>query len=181
MSNHVIILGAGFSFDTGIALLGEFVEKMWELAAQKARAAVRPSARYTVRSSVNTLFICFGLVVFLSISPPVYAEEPIVANLGVKSGVFGTTKQAGALEQLIKNNPGKNAYKVIYTTNEDIVVFECDLKKEVLVRLRSTSNGSHGTEETWVSDILFRINSAARGGSLNDTSQGKKYSTTQSF
>lgn len=35
MSNNVIILGAGFSHDAGIPLLGGFVERMWELAARK--------------------------------------------------------------------------------------------------------------------------------------------------
>ncbi len=35
MSNNVIILGAGFSYDAGIPLLGGFVERMWEFAARK--------------------------------------------------------------------------------------------------------------------------------------------------
>lgn len=35
MNNNVIILGAGFSFDSGIPLLGGFVEKMWEFAVRK--------------------------------------------------------------------------------------------------------------------------------------------------
>jgi hypothetical protein len=34
MSDNVIILGAGASFDAGIPLLGGFVEKMWELSAR---------------------------------------------------------------------------------------------------------------------------------------------------
>ena len=36
MSNNVIILGAGFSHDAGIPLLGGFVEKMWEFSARKS-------------------------------------------------------------------------------------------------------------------------------------------------
>jgi hypothetical protein len=36
MSNNVIILGAGFSYDAGIPLLGGFVEKMWEFAVRKS-------------------------------------------------------------------------------------------------------------------------------------------------
>lgn len=35
ISNNVIILGAGFSHDAGIPLLGGFVERMWEFAARK--------------------------------------------------------------------------------------------------------------------------------------------------
>lgn len=35
MSNNVIILGAGFSYNAGIPLLGGFVERMWEFAARK--------------------------------------------------------------------------------------------------------------------------------------------------
>lgn len=35
MSDNVIILGAGFSHDAGIPLLGGFVERMWEYAARK--------------------------------------------------------------------------------------------------------------------------------------------------
>jgi len=37
MSDNVIILGAGFSYDAGIPLLGGFVEKMWEYAARRAQ------------------------------------------------------------------------------------------------------------------------------------------------
>ena len=36
MSNNVLILGAGFSHDAGIPLLGGFVEKMWELSVRKS-------------------------------------------------------------------------------------------------------------------------------------------------
>lgn len=36
MSNNVIILGAGFSHDAGIPLLGGFVEKMWEFAVRRS-------------------------------------------------------------------------------------------------------------------------------------------------
>lgn len=34
MSNNVIILGAGFSYDAGIPLLGGFIERMWEYATR---------------------------------------------------------------------------------------------------------------------------------------------------
>ncbi|MEJ1353722.1 MAG: SIR2 family protein [Candidatus Sedimenticola sp. (ex Thyasira tokunagai)] len=34
MTDNVIILGAGFSFDAGIPLLGNFVERMWEYATR---------------------------------------------------------------------------------------------------------------------------------------------------
>jgi hypothetical protein len=37
MTNNVIILGAGFSHDAGIPLLGGFVERMWEFAARRAQ------------------------------------------------------------------------------------------------------------------------------------------------
>ena len=32
MSDNVIILGAGFSYDAGIPLLSGFIERMWECA-----------------------------------------------------------------------------------------------------------------------------------------------------
>ncbi len=34
MSENVIILGAGFSYDAGIPLLGNFIERMWEYSAR---------------------------------------------------------------------------------------------------------------------------------------------------
>lgn len=37
MTDNVIILGAGYSHDAGIPLLGGFVERMWEFAARKAQ------------------------------------------------------------------------------------------------------------------------------------------------
>lgn len=37
MSNNVIILGAGFSHNAGIPLLGGFVERMWEFAARRTQ------------------------------------------------------------------------------------------------------------------------------------------------
>lgn len=35
MNDNVIILGAGFSFDAGIPLLGNFIERMWEYSIRK--------------------------------------------------------------------------------------------------------------------------------------------------
>lgn len=35
MSDNVIILGAGFSYDAGIPLLGNFIERMWEYSIKK--------------------------------------------------------------------------------------------------------------------------------------------------
>ena len=36
MSDNVLILGAGFSYDAGIPLLAGFVKRMWECAIRKS-------------------------------------------------------------------------------------------------------------------------------------------------
>lgn len=44
MSNNVIILGAGFSYDAGIPLLGEFIQRMWEYSLRGKAGNVQLSA-----------------------------------------------------------------------------------------------------------------------------------------
>ncbi|PID55427.1 hypothetical protein CSB45_16075 [candidate division KSB3 bacterium] len=104
------------------------------------------------------------------------AESPrsgsIDKHLGVQSIDFGSKKQAQTLLDFIESEPSKSEYRLIYVTEIDLVIFGCDFNKGVLFRVHQRK-GNHGTQEGWQGYILERLESAAEGGSLNDTPSGK--------
>ena len=108
------------------------------------------------------------------------AGEQVTANLGTKDLDFGSTGQAMALQQIMQESPGSTRYQIEYTTSGDVVIFGCDLDKDVIARMHNRPDG-HGTSEVWQGDVLHRIKSAAEGGSLNDTQGGKVFGTMQTF
>lgn len=109
-----------------------------------------------------------------------FSADSISKDLGNKGISFGSSEQAAALSSLIKENPGANRYQISYTTDLDVVIFGCDLSSDVIIRLHNKPDG-HGSSETWSGDIMHRLFSAAGGGSLNDTPDGKKPGSFQSF
>lgn len=109
-----------------------------------------------------------------------FASDQISVDLGMKDVGFGSAGQAAALQRLIQDNPGLNRYQISYSTGSDVVVFGCDLNSDVIIRIHNKPDG-HGTNETWSGHVLFRILSAAKGASLNDTPNGKQPGSYQSF
>ncbi|MDN3639187.1 hypothetical protein QWY82_10230 [Simiduia curdlanivorans] len=55
MTENVIILGAGFSYDAGIPLLGGFIERMWECATRKTIEGkpIRPEILKTLNEALE--------------------------------------------------------------------------------------------------------------------------------
>jgi len=107
-------------------------------------------------------------------------NDHIKQDLGYQSHAFGSQRQAITLIDLIKKHPGKNDYQIFYKTDRDVVVFGCNLKKNVIIRIHQDATG-HGTQEMWSGYIMDRLNNAAGGGSLNNTPTGKIMGIHQSF
>lgn len=101
-------------------------------------------------------------------------------HIGDRDRSFGSHGQANAILALMNQQPGKSAYQISYNTPVDVVVFGCDLEKEILIRVHQDSKG-RGTAESWHGDIMYRLNQAANGGSLNDTKNGKNPGTFETF
>lgn len=101
-------------------------------------------------------------------------------NLGVESVQFGSTGQAQAMLQLLNDVPGKTDYLITYQTAIDVVFFGVDFDKKTISRMHSRPDGT-GNAEQWSGYVLSRLESAAGGGSLNDTPKGKLPGTSQYF
>ncbi len=102
-------------------------------------------------------------------------------KLGHKPLDFGSQGQARELLKLMEEEPFKAEYVVSYWTDgADVVRFACSFERSVIVRVRKHPDG-HGTMEFWGGFVLERLESAASGGSLNDTPAGKKFGEMESF
>lgn len=128
-----------------------------------------------MKASLKTLI--FLLLCFANIA---VASDEITVDIGTRGLDFGSTGQAEALQQLIKEKPGLNRYQIAYRTEADVIVFGCDINKDMIVRIHNRPDG-HGSNESWAGDIMYRISSAATGGSLNDTPSGKQPGSFQTF
>lgn len=94
-------------------------------------------------------------------------------NIGHQDTQFGSARQASELLRIMRMNPGKSSYNIQYDTSADVVIFECDFDKDVIMRLHQTPDG-HRTAEKWIGAINERLENASRGGSLNDTPLGRR-------
>lgn len=101
-------------------------------------------------------------------------------NIGQRPLTFGSTSQAQELLAVINQHPNKVDYSVTYSTEKDIVVIGCNFDKNILARMHNFADG-HGTAESWRGHLLYRLESAAAGGSLNDTPSGKSPGTMARF
>ncbi|MFH0781398.1 MAG: hypothetical protein V2B20_05530 [Pseudomonadota bacterium] len=108
------------------------------------------------------------------------AVEPVKKDLGVKNPSFGATGQAIAMLSLIKDNPHQRKYQISYKTEVDKVLFEYDVAQDTLARVHQRNDGT-GTNEQLPGDAMYRLRSAAKGGSLFDTKTGKSVGTMTSF
>lgn len=108
------------------------------------------------------------------------AVEPVKKDLGAKNPSFGATGQAIAMLSFIKNNPHQRKYQISYKTEVDKVLFEYDVAQDSLTRIHQKNDGT-GTNELLPGDAIYRLRSAAKGGSLFDTSAGKSVGTMRSF
>ena len=109
-----------------------------------------------------------------------FASQEITAKLGKQGPDFGPAQQAAALLKLMETNPGTTQYRITYNTDNDVVVFGCNLEKEIILRFHSDLTG-HGTSEEWTGHSLYRIQDAAGGGSLDNTPEGKQIGTKEQF
>ncbi|GEM_PF-7031118 len=108
------------------------------------------------------------------------AAEVIQKDLGVRNASFGATGQAIAMLSLIKDNPHQFKYQISYKTEVDKVLFEYDSGMDALARIHKNNDGT-GTIEKLPGDALYRLQAAAKGGSLFDTRKGKSAGTMDSF
>jgi hypothetical protein len=131
-----------------------------------------------MRNIINILHVCFFVFCLSSVSPE--GCHAVEQHLGQKSAGFGSSAQSKALLSLMSDHPKETEAKITYTTDIDVVVFGFSRDNDNLIRVHQKRDGS-GTTEVWSGDIVFRLNKAAEGGSLNDTSQGKKPGTFSTF
>lgn len=125
----------------------------------------------------TTILFCLFL---LSLAAFCGAAEVIKKNLGIRNESFGSMGQSIELLKLMKNNPHQFEYQLTYKTTAGTVIFACDTGKDTITRINKRKNGT-GTAEKWQGDALFRLQSAANGGTLNDTRKGKDAGTMISF
>ena len=124
------------------------------------------------------LFCC--LAAALLAGSTCIASQEITSKLGKQGADFGAAQQAAALLKLIEANPGSAQYRITYYTDNDVIVFGCNLEKDILLRFHSDLSG-HGTSEEWHGHILYRIKDAVGGGSLDNTPEGKLSGTVEQF
>lgn len=124
------------------------------------------------------LFCCLAAVLFTG--SICIAGQEITLKLGKQGTDFGASQQAAALLKLIEANPGSAQYRITYYTDSDVIVFGCNLEKDILLRFHSDLAG-HGTSEEWHGHILYRIKDAVAGGSLDNTPEGKLIGSVERF
>jgi hypothetical protein len=130
-------------------------------------------------SKISATAVC-PLIVAIWVTMAVAASQLVTVNLGRKNPDFGSSAEAAAILHLIRTHPGATRYEATYTTGNGEVLFLCDLGKEMIVRTITRRDG-HGTSETWSRHALYRLERASKGGSLNDSPEGKLYGTLRSF
>ena len=135
--------------------------------------AVKPMKNYLITLPLVLLFSFF-------LTGTCNASEIITKDLGVRNVSFGSLGQSRAMLSLIKDNPHRFKYQINYKTEAGRVVFSCDIPMSTITRVYKQKDGS-GTVETWQGDTFFRLQAAAKGGSLNDTQQGKSAGTFSHF
>ena len=104
---------------------------------------------------------------------------PVEVHLGHLSGL-DSRGQASKILSMMQQHPDRSGYTISYSTAADTVVFGCDIRKRAIVRIHQRPNGT-GTAETWNGYVVDRLQSAAAGGSLNDTPTGKSPGTLKPF
>jgi hypothetical protein len=108
------------------------------------------------------------------------AAEAVKRDLGIRNVSFGSAGQASAMLSLLNDKPHQRKYQLSYKTKADTVFFEFDMAMDTIIRVHKRKNGT-GTIERWQGDALYRLQAAAKGGSLNDTKVGKSAGTMSNF
>jgi hypothetical protein len=123
----------------------------------------------------------FPLLILALLLPALgIAADVIQKDLGVRNPSFSSAGQAAAMLVLINDKPHQRKYQISYKTEEDSVFLECDIAMDTLTRVHKRINGT-GTAEKWQGDALYRLRTAAKGGSLNDTKAGSSVGTITNF
>ena len=120
------------------------------------------------------------IFVFFLTSSLCLASEEIAAKLGRQGAGFGPAQQAAALQQLIEANPGAAQYRITFYTDNEVVVFGCNLEKDIVLRIQSDLDG-HGQSEEWSGHSLYRLQEAAAGRPLENTPEGRMPAVVEQF
>ena len=131
-----------------------------------------------MKKHFSTTLVLLALALLLPVL--CYAVEVIKKDLGVRNASFSSTGQAQAMLSLVKDNPHKFKYQISYKTEVGNVLFEYDVAMDALTRINKQKDG-RGTVEKFPGDAMYRLQSAAKGGSLFDTKKGKSVGTMESF
>lgn len=113
------------------------------------------------------------------------AAEPldeVTKDLGDFQGYMGESmeqKQAQNLLALVNSQPGKERYTITYKIGRTRYTFIIDFRDDALMRLEKT--GSHGKNEYWTGYPMERLKSAAEGGSLAETPEGRSPARVYEF
>jgi hypothetical protein len=108
------------------------------------------------------------------------AAEVVKKDLGVRNPSFGSAGQAAAMLALLNEQPHQRKYQISYKTDDDTVFLECDIAMDTITRVHKQKNGT-GTAEKWQGEALYRLKTAAKGGSMSDTRKGKSVGTITNF
>lgn len=108
------------------------------------------------------------------------SRSAVEVNLGYLPAPLTSQDQATTLLDLIAKNPGRNPYQLTYKTADNVVIFGCNLDKNIIVRMHNYNDGS-GSAESWHGNVRYRLQQAAAGNSLNDTPGGNSPGTFTRF
>lgn len=120
------------------------------------------------------------LILALLLPALAVAVEVIKKDLGVRNPSFSLAGQAAAMMALINEQPHQRKYQISYKSDDDTVFLECDIAMDTITRVHKRRNGT-GTAEKWQGEALYRLKTAAKGGSLSDTKKGKSAGTMTNF
>jgi hypothetical protein len=139
-------------------------------------------AEKTAENEIKSYFAKILTLLVLTIFLPALsnAEEIIKKDLGVRNVSFGSKGQAISMLSLIKNNPHQFKYQISYKTEADIVFFQYDVAMDAIIRIHKRKDGT-GTAEKWPGEAMYRLQSAANGGTLLDTKKGRSAGTMTNF
>ena len=98
-------------------------------------------------------------------------QEQITHTVSVAS-LPGTQEEAEKLVNLILAHPNRSSYQLTLEHRFETTLLECNLEDEILHRAHIRP-GKKITHEFWEGYVMPRLHTAAMGGSLNDTPNGK--------
>jgi hypothetical protein len=90
------------------------------------------------------------------------------------------SEEATVLLALVTRDPGETLYQITYHAGSSTITFSFSPGDDTLTREESRSDG-HGERTVWATQGLERLQGAAAGATLSDTSEGLAGPQTSSF